>query len=85
MHMATYQYVKVAVEDRTAILTIDHPPANAFNTQPVMDLEKAFSEVSSNPEVKTIIITTTTAASRSAVSSSARKGLASLFPTILIP
>ena len=55
--MATYQYVKVAVEDRTAILTIDHPPANAFNTQTVLDLEAAFDEVSNNPEVKTIIIT----------------------------
>ena len=55
--MATYQYVKVAVEDRTAILTIDHPPANAFNTQVVLDLEAAFEEVTKSPEVKTIIIT----------------------------
>jgi enoyl-CoA hydratase/carnithine racemase len=55
--MADYQYVKVSVEDRTAILTIDHPPANAFNTQTVLDLEAAFDEVSQNPEVKTIIVT----------------------------
>jgi len=55
--MATYQYVKVAIEDRTAIITIDHPPANAFNTQTVMDLSAAFEEASNNPEVKTIIIT----------------------------
>lgn len=55
--MAEYQYIKVAIEDRTAILTIDHPPANAFNTQTVLDLEAAFDEVSKNPEVKTIIIT----------------------------
>jgi enoyl-CoA hydratase/carnithine racemase len=55
--MATCQYVKVAIEDRTAILTIDHPPANAFNAQTVLDLEAAFEQVSSDPQVKTIIIT----------------------------
>ncbi|MDI7275819.1 MAG: enoyl-CoA hydratase-related protein [Anaerolineae bacterium] len=55
--MADLQYVKVSIEDRTAILTIDHPPANAFNTQTVLDLAAAFEAVSKNPEVKTIIIT----------------------------
>ena len=55
--MANYQNVKVAIEERTAILTIDHPPANAFNAQTVMDLEAAFEETQANPEVKTIIIT----------------------------
>ena len=55
--MAERQYVKVSVEDRTAILTIDHPPANAFNEQTVRDLGSAFDEVSADPEVKTIIIT----------------------------
>ena len=55
--MADYQYVKVSIEDRTAILTIDHPPANAFNTQTVLDLSAAFDEVSKDPQVKTIIIT----------------------------
>jgi len=55
--MAERQYVKVSVEDRIAILTIDHPPANAFNEQTVRDLASAFDEVSANPEVKAIIIT----------------------------
>jgi enoyl-CoA hydratase/carnithine racemase len=55
--MGTYQYIKVAIEDRTAILTIDHPPANAFDTQTMTDLEAAFAEVSNDPQVKTIIIT----------------------------
>ena len=30
--MAEYTNVKVNVEDRVAVLTIDHPPANAFST-----------------------------------------------------
>ncbi len=55
--MAEYQYVKVSIEDRIAILTIDHPPANAFDSKTVMDLNAAFDEVSNNPEVKVIIIT----------------------------
>jgi enoyl-CoA hydratase/carnithine racemase len=55
--MGEYQYVKVSIEERVAILTVDHPPANTFNTQTVMDLNAAFDEVSANPEVKAIIIT----------------------------
>ena len=55
--MGEYQYVKVSIEERIAILTIDHPPANSFDTQTVMDLNAAFDEVSENREVKAIIIT----------------------------
>jgi len=55
--MADRQYVKMSVEDRIAILTIDHPPANAFNEQTVADLGSAFDEAMANPEVKAIIIT----------------------------
>ncbi len=55
--MAEYQNVHVAIEDRVATLTIDHPPANAFDTQTMLDLEAAFDEVSANDDVKVIIIT----------------------------
>lgn len=55
--MGEYQYVKVSVEDRAAILTIDHPPANAFNSQVLKELDAAFDEATANPEVKAIIIT----------------------------
>jgi enoyl-CoA hydratase/carnithine racemase len=55
--MGDYQYVKVTIEDRTGILTIDHPPANALDRQTVLDLEAAFSEVTANEQVKVIIIT----------------------------
>jgi enoyl-CoA hydratase/carnithine racemase len=55
--MAELQYVKVSIEDRIATLTIDHPPANAFSEQTVLDLAIAFDQVSANPEVKVIIIT----------------------------
>lgn len=55
--MGEYQYVRIAVEDRLAILTIDHPPANAFNRQVIEELSSAFDEVTANAEVKAIIIT----------------------------
>jgi enoyl-CoA hydratase len=55
--MAEYQNVKVNIEDRTAVLTIDHPPANAFDTQTVTDLNNAFDELCANDQVKVIVIT----------------------------
>jgi len=55
--MGEYQFVKVAVEDRTGIITIDHPPANAFNTQTMLDLNAAFDEMTADEQVKVIIIT----------------------------
>ena len=55
--MAEYQNIKMAIEDRAAILTIDHPPANAFDTQTVTELNAAFDECLENDQVKVIIIT----------------------------
>jgi enoyl-CoA hydratase len=55
--MGEYQNIKMAIEDRAAILTIDHPPANAFDTQTVTELNAAFDECLENEEVKVIIIT----------------------------
>jgi enoyl-CoA hydratase/carnithine racemase len=55
--MGDYQNVKLSIEDRTAILTIDHPPANAFDTQTVTDLNDAFDECLADEQVKVIIIT----------------------------
>lgn len=55
--MGDYQYIHSSVEDRAAILTIDHPPANAFNSQVLTELDAAFDEATANDEVKVIIIT----------------------------
>ncbi len=55
--MGDYQYIRVNVENRIATLTIDHPPANAFNKQVIEELGSAFDEVTTNDEVKAIIIT----------------------------
>jgi enoyl-CoA hydratase len=55
--MGDYQNINFAVEARTAIITIDHPPANAFDTQTVVDLDAAFNEATADEQVKVIIIT----------------------------
>ena len=55
--MAEYTNVKVSIEDRVAVLTIDHPPANAFNQATLTELEAAFDELLANDQVKVIVIT----------------------------
>ena len=51
------QFIKVSIEDRVAVVTIDHPPANALNTQTVTELNDAIDELAANPGVKAIVIT----------------------------
>jgi enoyl-CoA hydratase len=55
--MAEYTNVKVSIEDRVAVLTIDHPPANAFNRATLIDLEAAVDDLLANEQVKVIVIT----------------------------
>jgi len=55
--MSEYTNVRVAVEDRVAVLTIDHAPANAFNRATIADLDAAMDELIDNDQVKVIIIT----------------------------
>jgi enoyl-CoA hydratase/carnithine racemase len=57
--MGEYQTVKLSVEGRTGIITIDNPPANAFNKQQLQDLRDAFTEATNDEQVKVIIITAT--------------------------
>ena len=55
--MAERQFVKITIEDRVAILTIDHPPVNALNRATMQDLSGAVDEVIADPEVKAVVIT----------------------------
>ncbi len=54
--MAEYTNVKITLEDRVAVLTIDHPPVNAFNRATLNDLDAALDELIANEQVKVIII-----------------------------
>lgn len=55
--MAGYENVRYAVDGATAIITIDHPPANSFNEPTVRDLKAAFDEATADEAVKVIVIT----------------------------
>lgn len=55
--MSEREFVKTSIDSRIAILTIDHPPANAFNGQTMRELRAAFSDVVADRAVKAIIIT----------------------------
>jgi enoyl-CoA hydratase/carnithine racemase len=55
--MAEWQYIRTEVEDRIALLTIDHPPVNSFNKQVVTELDEATDELLADESVKAIVIT----------------------------
>ncbi|MCB0207407.1 MAG: enoyl-CoA hydratase/isomerase family protein, partial [Anaerolineae bacterium] len=55
--MAEYQNLKYGVQDRVAVIMLNHPPVNAFNGATMSDLEGAFDDATANPDVKVIIVT----------------------------
>jgi len=55
--MAEYVNLKIAIEDRVGLLTIDHPPANAFNMATLDELDRSLDELLADDEVKVIVIT----------------------------
>ena len=55
--MGEWQNIRTEVEDRIALLTIDHPPVNSFNTEVVTELDEAVDELLADDEVKAIVIT----------------------------
>jgi enoyl-CoA hydratase/carnithine racemase len=55
--MTERQFIKASIEDRLALLTLDHPPANAFSQVVLAELDAAIDEVLANPEVKVVILT----------------------------
>jgi cyclohexa-1,5-dienecarbonyl-CoA hydratase len=55
--MTERQYIKMSIENRIAVLTIDNPPANSLKGPVLADLDSAIDEAVENSEVKAIIIT----------------------------
>jgi enoyl-CoA hydratase/carnithine racemase len=54
--MSERQFIKTIIEDRVALLTLDHPPANAISQAVLAELNPTIDELLANPEVKVIII-----------------------------
>ena len=55
--MGEWQNIKTEIKNKVAVLTVDHPPVNSFNTQVVTELGQAMDELLADDEVKVIIIT----------------------------
>ena len=51
----SYDNIKIKKKDHICILTIDHPPANAWNMETMLDFEKAINNVEADKEVRVII------------------------------
>lgn len=57
MTTATQQFIKLRMEERVAIVTIDHPPVNALNSATMNELSGTFDQLTADDAVKAIIIT----------------------------
>ena len=57
--MTGHRNVHVSVEERVAVLTIDHPPVNALDEATFQDLGMAFGQVFADDAVKVIVVTGT--------------------------
>ena len=55
--MSDRQFVKVVVEDRVAVITIDHPPVNALNQATLEELNAAVDEVIGSEQMKAVVVT----------------------------
>ena len=49
--------IKIEKKDHIALITIDHPPANAWNLATMLDFEKAIDDVESDKDVRVVILT----------------------------
>src|SRR3990167_7324506 len=57
MAVASGENVKVAVEDRVAVVTIDHRPVNALNRQTLQELDRTLDGLAADAAVKVVVIT----------------------------
>jgi len=55
--VAEYQNLKYGVQDRIAVIMLDHPPVNAFNTATMNELDAVFELATADADVKAIVIT----------------------------
>ncbi|MCA1811700.1 MAG: enoyl-CoA hydratase/isomerase family protein [Halobacteriales archaeon] len=51
------EFVKVKIDNKTAIVTLDHPPVNALNPAVLKEIKAEFDALSANDEVRAIVLT----------------------------
>ena len=57
MTVASAEHVKVSVEDRVAVVTIDHRPVNALDRQTLQELGQILEAIAADASVKVVILT----------------------------
>jgi enoyl-CoA hydratase/carnithine racemase len=57
--MADRQFIKLSIEDKVAIVTIDNPPVNALSTAIAHEMSDALDEIEGNSDVRALVITGT--------------------------
>ena len=55
--VSSKSFIKLAVEEGVAVLTIDRPPVNALSRQVMEELGQALEELKADPAVKVVILT----------------------------
>ncbi len=55
--MADWQYVKLSVEDRVAVVTIEHPPVNALDATTLEELGAALDAIEANADARVVVLT----------------------------
>lgn len=51
------EYVKVKIENRIAVVTLDHPPVNALSPAVLKEIKQEFEALSANAEVRAVVLT----------------------------
>lgn len=51
------EHLKVKIENKTAVVTIDHPPVNALSPAVLKEIKATFDELSKNDEVRAVVLT----------------------------
>lgn len=51
------EHLKVKVDNKTAIVTIDHPPVNALSPAVLKEIKETFDRLSADPEVRAVVLT----------------------------
>ena len=57
MSTATSQFVKLRMEDKVAVVTIDNPPANALNSATMNEFNAILDQIESDANIKAVVLT----------------------------
>src|SRR5688572_11006300 len=51
------EHLKLKIENKTALVTLDHPPVNALSPAVMKEIKQTFDELSKNDEVRAVVLT----------------------------